>query len=259
MDSFQKKISTYGYRLTIYLLRSSVISSCSFPENFIIENTDRILILELFDKKYTDFLCSQNIPTLFVDSYANIDCENIASDVLYVESKNSAFHLTKHLLDIGCKKIGFVGDYLHCQSFYDRWSAFQEVVSRNGDKNYKDFSIIEDDHLPYSDTIWLASQIQKLPKLPDAFFCANDFLAICTIKALKHLQYNLPEDIKIAGFDNSAESRIIEPALTTATIYGHDMGYIATNTLLKRIKYPDTPFIKTYVSTDVVYRRSSAQ
>ena len=49
LDSFQKKISLKGYRLTIYILRDDVISSCSLPDNFNEESTDAILILELFD------------------------------------------------------------------------------------------------------------------------------------------------------------------------------------------------------------------
>lgn len=256
LDSFQKKISTLGYRLTIYVLRDAIVSSCSLPENFNIDSTDAILIQELFDEAYTDFLCKLDIPTLFVDSFANPGNKTIDSDILYMENKSSSYHLVTHLLNTGCKKIGYIGDYLHCQSFFERWCGYKEAAE-NSCRNYRDFCILENDASPYNDSSWLASKIQALKELPDAFFCANDFLAVCTVKALKLLNYSLPADIKVAGFDNSPESQIIEPQLTTVSIKGKDMGYIATNLLLNRIKYPNSPFTVTYTRTDIVYRAST--
>lgn len=257
LDSFQKKISLFGYRLTVYLLRKDTIRACSFPENFNEQYTDGILVMELFDKAYTDFLCRQPIPTLFVDSFANVHHVPIASDILYMENYNTTYQLITHLFEAGCKSIGFVGDRFHCQSFYERWYGYKEAVENRKIYNYEDFCILDKDSEPYGSPDWLANRIKNLPKLPDAFFCANDFLAICTIKALKFLNYNLPNDIKIAGFDNSHESQIIEPFLTTVDIPGTDMGYTATNLLLDRIQYPDTPFRTTYTQTTIIYRNST--
>lgn len=72
---------------------------------------------------------------------------------------------------------------------------------------------------------------------------------ICQLKSVM--------SIKVAGFDNSNESQIIEPPLTTASIHGTEMGYIATDILMKRIAYPDTPYTSTYVQTDIIYRHST--
>lgn len=257
LDSFQKKISLKGYRLTIYILRDDVISSCSLPDNFNEESTDAILILELFDRNYTKFLCEYNKPTLFVDSYANIYRDKFQSDLLYMENKDSVYQLILHLIDQNCSKIGFVGDHMHCHSFFQRWLGYEEAMKNHTDVPYKDYCILEDDEMPYDQPDWLAEQIKKLPSLPDAFFCANDYLAICTIKALRLINYKIPEDIKIAGFDNSKESEIIEPALTSVSLYGHRMGMIATDILFNRIQYPDLPYTITYVQTDIVYRAST--
>ncbi len=257
LDSFQKKISQLGYRLTIYMLRSDVISMCTLPENFNKTSTDAILIMELFDKAYTNFLCHLKIPTLFVDSFANLQHEAIASDILYMENTNSVYQLISNLLETGCKTIGYVGDRFHCQSFYERWCGYRDAMESHKLQSYEEFCILEDDSEPYGNPLWLADKIKALPHLPDAFFCANDFLAICTIRALKSLNYNLPDDIKIAGFDNSRESQIIEPPLTTVANPGTEMGYIATNILLDRINYPDTPYHATYVQTNIIYRCST--
>lgn len=257
LDSFQEKISSLGYRLTIYMLRKDVISSCTFPENFNEQFTDGILIMELFDKLYTDFLCKQKIPTLFIDSFANIYHEQISSDILYMENRSSTYQLISHLFQKGCQTIGYVGDRFHCQSFYERWRGYKEAMEHHMPYGYEELCILDDDCEPYNNPLWLSNKIKNLPRLPDAFFCANDYLAICTIRALKNLNYHLPDDIKVAGFDNSYESLIIEPPLTTVNIPGTEMGYIATNLLLERIKYPDTPYGTTYTQTNIIYRQST--
>ena len=257
LDAFQNKISTKGYRLTIYILRDDVIASCLLPDNFNAQTTDAILVLELFDRNYTHFLCNQKIPTLFVDSYANVYRDKFKSDLLYMENKDSVYQLIVHLLQAQHRRIGFIGDHMHCHSFFQRWLGYEEAMKAHTSIPYKEYCILADDSMPYNQPEWLAAQIRKLPSLPDAFFCANDFLAICTVKALRLLNYRLPQDIKIAGFDNSKESEIIEPALTTVSLYGHRMGAIATDILLNRIKCPDLPYTITYVQTDVVYRDST--
>lgn len=257
LNSFQKKISALGYRLTFYMLRDDIISNCIFPENFNTESTDAILVIELFDKSYTNFLCDCGIPTLFVDTFANPYREFIASDILLMENQNSVYRLVASLVNNGCKNIGFIGDYLHCQSFYERWLGYTDSMKANSNTNYEELCILENDASPYDNPIWMAQKIKNLSIFPDAFFCANDFLAVCTAKALKILELRLPQDIKIAGFDNSLESQIIEPPLTTVAIPGHEIGYTATNLLLNRIQYPNAPYTITYTHTDIIYRQST--
>lgn len=117
--------------------------------------------------------------------------------------------------------------------------------------------ILDDDSNPYYDVEWLSNRIRHLPFLPDAFFCANDYLAVCMVKALKKLNVSIPSDIMICGFDDAPEATIITPPLTTVCIPSRSMGYIASELLLSRIKHPDMPYRTTYVKTDVVFRAST--
>ncbi|MDO5518194.1 MAG: substrate-binding domain-containing protein, partial [Clostridium sp.] len=66
-----------------------------------------------------------------------------------------------------------------------------------------------------------------------------------------------PEDILVCGFDDSSESKIIEPHLSTVHIPSYEMGSIAADMLLNRIKDPSSPFKTTYVDTDIIYRGST--
>ena len=96
-------------------------------------------------------------------------------------------------------------------------------------------------------------------QLPDVFVCANDFVAIDLIHALKKRGIRIPEDVLVTGFDNSTESRIIDPHLTTVDIPSSKMGYIAADMLLSRIKEPDTPYRIMHVRTTLKFRESTGE
>ncbi len=107
------------------------------------------------------------------------------------------------------------------------------------------------------DSELLGRRIESLPQMPEVFFCANDFLAIAILKALKTLSYSVPNDILLCGFDNSIESQIIEPAISTVNIPSLSMGYIAADLILSRIEFSDMPYRTTYVKTNVLLREST--
>jgi LacI family transcriptional regulator len=103
----------------------------------------------------------------------------------------------------------------------------------------------------------LCDAIRALKELPDLFICANDFIAIDLINCLKQMGKSYPEDVRICGFDDSAESRVMTPALTTCHIHTQVMGHTAANLLLSRIEQPDLNYRTVYAETDLIYRAST--
>ncbi|MNN69615.1 HTH-type transcriptional repressor PurR [compost metagenome] len=96
-----------------------------------------------------------------------------------------------------------------------------------------------------------------MKKLPPAFVCANDFIAINVIRILKDLNIEIPGEVKVCGFDNALESRIVEPHLTTVHIHRSEMGFLAAEMLLSRIENPSRPPQITHVKTTSVFRQST--
>lgn len=257
LNTFEKKISSQGYRLSIYTIGDSEIDSLLFPANFNPGNTDGIICIELFSRAYSEFLCSRNISTIFVDTAANISDLNLASDILYMENHGSVYIMLKEIIEKGYRNISFIGDRFNCNSFYERWKGYCDVLNDYNIAVTPSNCILDNDSYPYMNSEWLIKRITSLPKFPEVFFCANDALAISALKALKKLNYSVPEDILLCGFDNSIESQIIEPALTTVNIPSLSMGYIAADLMLSRIEYPDIPYRTTYIKTNVLLRKST--
>jgi LacI family transcriptional regulator len=257
MSGLEKKLSTEGYNLSIHILREIEINSLTLPKNFELNNVDGIVCRELFDKDYTYLVSNLGIPTIFVDSIADIFYPKLNTDIILMENKHSTYSVTKTLIDSGHTKLGFIGDYTHCKSFNERWAGFNRALLNSNLQLDLSFCIVENDSCPYSDYNWMKSKLDNMDALPSAFICANDYIAINVIKALKGKNIKIPEDILVSGFDDSQESLIVDPPLTTVHIFSCEMGGIAAELLLSRLKNQSKPFQITHVKTEPIFREST--
>jgi len=103
----------------------------------------------------------------------------------------------------------------------------------------------------------LTEQFRKLNTLPDVFICANDFIAIDTLQVFKKLGISVPKDVCLCGFDDSPESRVMSPTLTTIHIHSQIMGFSAVHLLMSRIKEPALNFRTIHTETSLIYREST--
>ncbi len=165
--------------------------------------------------------------------------------------------MIRRFLEGGARRLGFVGDPEHCSSFRLRFLAFTMVLKQAGVPLDRSLCILDEDAPDYSDVDWLYEKLRQMPAVPDALFCANDFLALSVIRALKRLGLSIPEDVMVAGFDGTPQSAVVEPSLTTVQIPNPEIGYAAADILLERIRDPDRPFRVTYVQTTPVWRNST--
>lgn len=258
LSALEEKISEKGYTLSIHILRQADLETLTLPNNFVIANTVGIVCVELFDIRYSQLISNLDIPTIFADTYPDISSNPLNADIIMMENYNSTYSMITALINNGISDFGFIGDYKHCRSFNERWCGFIYALSEANIQLDRKQCILDDDSNPYSSIHWLIDKIKAMPQIPRAFFCANDFLAINTMNALKELNIRIPEDVLICGFDDSPESTMFKPRLTTVHIHSHDMGAIAAKTLFDRIETPDLPYQTKYINSLVKYRDSTA-
>jgi len=241
----------------MYGLSEEEIGSLQLPQNIALDNTVGVLGIEMFDRAYIQYLHDLGIPAILADSYYDVQKTLIPCDVISMENYASIRAITQQIIDAGAKTLGFVGDIHHCNSFYERWVGFCSVLSKAGIEIDKQVCIQEKDGEQYSDLSWTEAQLRKMPYLPDAFVCANDFHAVRVMLALKKMGISVPDDVMIAGFGDSAEASLIDTGLTTAEIPSNDMGIIAANMLLARIGNRERPYGLTYIQTKPIFRGST--
>ena len=219
---------------------------------------DGIICIESFEEQFIRQLLALKIPTVFIDFlYSN---QNLPGtyDIVMMENMKSVGTLCHQLIkDQFLTKFGFVGDYHHCQGFYERYLGMLEAL-READIPYnKDYSIIKPDNFPYGNVEEMKKIILAMKEVPQVFVCANDSIAINLIKTLQKLNYRVPQEIAVIGFDDTIESQISLPTLTTINVDKEFLGRQAIKTLINRIKHKKEMNKILYIQTKIVLRNST--
>lgn len=92
--------------------------------------------------------------------------------------------------------------------------------------------------------------------LPDAVICANNYIALGCVTAIRELGMKIPGEIAVMTFDAYPFSQIIEPPLTVVDIDVRGMGSQAGKFLMDMIRHPNTQ-VQTYVTTSNLMIRGS--
>ena len=80
-----------------------------------------IVCMEMFDWDYDKMLCELGLPILFIDGPVRTGACSLPADQLYMDNSSEIGRLVSGMLERGIRKTGFVGDYMHCQSFHERY------------------------------------------------------------------------------------------------------------------------------------------
>lgn len=251
LDRFRQELVKFGYLLNIHIVDSENLTRRTLPATFNQTRCSGILCLEMFDWDYDEMLCRLGLPTLFVDTPNKIAGNSLPSDQLYMENTVGITKLVNEMLRKGKRRIGFLGDYEHCQSFYERYTAYRCAMLMAGVDVDERF-IIRANTLEK-----LEGPLSALPELPDMFVCSNDFVAVDAIQILRKLGRSIPKDVMFSGFDDAPESRIITPALTTVHINTDIMAFTAVYLLMTRIKEPALDYRVVHTDTGLLFRDST--
>ncbi len=93
--------------------------------------------------------------------------------------------------------------------------------------------------------------IEKRSKLPDAFICANDVMAMATCAILDKLDISVPDETLVTGFDHLLSVRTHYPTIASVDRNWDDLSYQSMQYLLRRIEGKTEPQSKHVDSTAV--------
>ena len=261
LDKFQKELSLLGYSLAMHRILPDELENLQLPGSLDLKKTAGILCIELFDEEYSQMVCDLDIPVLFVDTPANPEIP-LKADRLFMDNRSSLHQFIKEMVRRGKTKIGFIGEFLHCHSFFERYMAYRDGMYLYGLECPEEYCIIgnkKDVKHPSSEDYkeYLMESLQKIEQFPDVFICANDFVALDAMQVFKKMGISVPKDVYLCGFDDSQESKLISPSLTTIHIHSQIMGFSAVHLLMSRIREPYLNYRTLHTETSLIYREST--
>ena len=98
--------------------------------------------------------------------------------------------------------------------------------------------------------------IRERKKLPEAFFAANDIMAIGCMRAIREAGYHVPEDVSIIGMDDTSICLACTPQLSTVHVFRRELGQTAVRTLFSLPEERNGCWIKTEIGVQLVMRDS---
>ena len=90
----------------------------------------------------------------------------------------------------------------------------------------------------------------------NAVICANDLTAANLMRTLDRLGCPVPEQVRVAGFDDVRYAELLRPPLTTIHQPCADIGTIAMQAMLERIKNPASPPRDILAQPTLIVRQS---
>ncbi len=207
---------------------------------------DGFIILGQMKKEYLDFLKASNLPkVLMTFEFADETDGGIVCDNIYF-----GYTLTQYLYDKGYKKIGFVGNPLFDATVMDRYLGYHKAVLLNNQKSNPDYIIEDVSRDGEEQGLFIPEDV------PDAFICNDCRVAYKLIHQLEGMEFDVPEDIAVAAFDDGIYADFGIPKLTTFSVDYDEMARMAAESILSKIQYPSIRLGKKIILGKVIERES---
>ena len=167
---------------------------------------DGIFFAGEVSNKILEYMQKISISTVYIDYFSPFHDLNF----VYVDNYHLSYQLTRYLINMGHKKIGFVGNINKTSAIADRYLGYHKALIEENITANKDWHINSNIEKT-NDMIDL-----KLKEFPTAFICHCDAAARWIYTALASKDLSVPQDISIISFDNTPLCDSLMPKLTSA-------------------------------------------
>ncbi len=192
------------------------------------KQVDGVLLVPAFSSlESIKFLQDCGVPFVVLDRRV----PELDVDIVRCDSEQGAYQLTRHLLELGHRRIAALSGPRQVTTAADRVTGYRRALVEAG----LEAQAIEHygEYTARSGYV-LAKHVLETAQ-PTALFAANNFIVIGALRALKEANLRVPEDISVVAFDDLLEVIGLEPFLTVVRQPAYEIGRRATSLLLDRL------------------------
>jgi LacI family transcriptional regulator len=130
-----------------------------------------------------------------------------------IDDHAAAMEMTRYLLELGHRNIGFIKGHPNIVASHDRFRGFCDALTEAGLDC--DQAPVEQGYFSYRSGLIAGERLLSRDDPPTAIFASNDDMAAATVSVAHRLHLSVPEDLSIVGFDDTALATSVWPELTT--------------------------------------------
>jgi len=252
LQGIERGVVEGGYDLLIHSTFAGVKPNSVYKHVLGEHNTDGLIIFsDSLDEEELHRLHDIGFPIVLLHRSSpaglNIPC-------VTVENKNGARSMVEHLIMVhGRRRIVFLrGPHEHEDSKW-RELGYKQALERHGIPFDPD--LIEMGNFNRQDAQGAMQRLIGRGVSFDAVFAGDDDSASGALAILLSVGFRVPQEIALAGFDNSPFAYFLNPPLTTINAHIQQAGYTAALQLVRLLQSGQADPI-TLLPTEIVIRRS---
>jgi LacI family transcriptional regulator len=188
-----------------------------------------ILVPACSSAKAVEFFQANDIPVVLIDR----TLPGVDTDMVHCDSVAGAHQLVKLLLELGHTHIAALTGPRGVSTAEDRIQGYRRALVEAG---LEDKEMVYYGYFTQDSGYETALKVMESTPPPTAIFCANNFITIGVMKAMRAAGVRVPEDTAIVGFDDLPVNLVIDPFFTVAAQPAYLMGQRGTQMLLDRLK-----------------------
>lgn len=251
--AIKRKARELGYNVVIAMIDDHSEHACQQAINELLaQRVDGILINVPLKPKRSQKIAQQcaDTPVLFLD----VDPQSAAFSVLF-DPKLGAIQGAEHLITLGHQQIVFIcgpKDAISAQLRYQGWLQALSTASLvpqavyygewNARSGYQAAQKLLTSNIPFS-----------------AILVANDQMALGVLRALHEHNIDVPSQVSVIGYDDTADSAYFHPPLTTIRQNFKLLGEESVSRLIVRLHHTIEPLSESLLlATELTIRQTTA-
>jgi DNA-binding LacI/PurR family transcriptional regulator len=168
------------------------------------------------------------------------------------DNATGGYLATRHLIERGSRRIAFFGDLSHPESHL-RYQGYARALSEAGlemDPQLQQSFLFGDARIRDTINHWLDLKLGF-----DAIFASSDVTAVAIMGALRERGINVPEQVRLAGYDDIALASQVHPTLTSIRQPTDQAGRALVDLIFEAIR--GAPARTVLLPAELVVRESS--
>jgi LacI family transcriptional regulator len=151
-----------------------------------------------------------------------------------IDDYQAAYEMTRHLIALGHQRIGFVVGHPNQTASARRLKGYRAAIAEKGADASEE--LVVQGMFTYRSGLDAAEHLLGLPERPTAIFASNDDMAAAAVAVAHRLGLDVPGDLTVTGFDDTALATTIWPELTTVRQPIAEMAREAVQSVVRRVR-----------------------
>lgn len=252
LEGIEQELTDHGYHLSLVVTNFDPERERVCFQSLFQQRLDGLILMPTFwDMLPAEMqaLSDRGSPAVFIPA------EETGMDWVAPDIRSGADQMMAHLLALGHRRIGFISGAVRPELTQTRQEAYCEKLVEAGLPI--DEALIFHCGPTMQDGYAAAAALLALPNPPTAIWTINDVLAVGALHAIHARGLRVPDDVALAGFDDTALAAQLYPPLTTVHSPARTMGQRAAQILFQRIADPGCAPMQEVFATQLVVRQST--